>query len=55
MAKEKRSPLTWIMRALIVVIFIVAMAVAANRLTEWNQLQKEKEALEEQKEALTEE
>ena len=38
----------WVIRGLIIVIFLVAMVITANRLMEWNQLQKEKEALEQQ-------
>ena len=48
MAKENGSFFKWVIRALIVLIFVVAMVITANRLMEWNQLQKEKEALEQQ-------
>jgi type II secretory pathway component PulL len=42
------SFMRWVIRGLIIVIFLVAMVITANRLMEWNQLQKEKEALEQQ-------
>ena len=50
--RKRRSPLQWIITALVILIFCVAVVVTMNRLIEWNQLQKEKEALEQEKEEL---
>lgn len=55
MQNKQSSPFKWVIRALIVVIFVIAMVITANRLMEWNQLQKEKEALEQQKNEMGEE
>ena len=51
MAKNKKtnpgaSPLTWVIRILIVVIFLVAVAIAINRIAEAAQNDREKEKLE---------
>ena len=49
---KKGSPTRWIITALVIVIFCVAVVITVNRLIEWNRLQKEKEALEQEKEEL---
>ena len=49
---KKSSPTRWLITALVVVIFCVAVVITVNRLIEWNHLQKEKEALEQEKEEL---
>jgi nitrogen fixation protein FixH len=49
---KKRSPTGWLITALVVVIFCVAVVITVNRLIEWNRLQKEKEALQQEKETL---
>ena len=49
---KRRSPTRWIITALVVVIFCVAVVITVNRLIEWNRLQKEQEALEQEKEEL---
>ena len=50
--QRKASPMQWIITALVILIFCVAAVITVNRLIEWNQLQKEKEALEQEKEDL---
>ena len=47
--KKKITPMQWIIRALIVVIFAVALVIGVVRLMELNRLQKEKEELEKEK------
>ena len=44
--KKEKQPLQWVICILIVVIFCAALLIFANRLMEWNQLQREKEELE---------
>jgi hypothetical protein len=34
--KEKRSPLQWVIRSLVLLIFVVALLTATVRLLEWN-------------------
>ena len=46
---REKKPLQWIIAALVLVIFCVALIITVERLMEWNQLQREKEALEKEK------
>lgn len=50
--KKRKKPLQWIITALVILIFCVALIITVVRLMEWNQLQREKEALEQEKEDL---
>ena len=43
MKKKKGFRVEWIIYALIILIFLVALVIAINRLMEWNSLQKEME------------
>ena len=52
MSKNKVTPLQWIIRILIVVLFCTALVVGFGRLLEWNELEQQKEELEKQKEAI---
>ncbi|MBE6630814.1 MAG: hypothetical protein E7624_08220 [Ruminococcaceae bacterium] len=52
MSKRKLTPMQWIIRVLIVLLFCVAVFVAFGRLIEWNEEQKKIEELEKQKEEL---
>ena len=47
--KKRKKPLQWVITALVVLIFCVALVITVERLMEWNQLQREKEALEQEK------
>lgn len=49
MSKKKTTPLQWIIRILIVLLFCVALIVGFTRLLEWNELERQKEELEKQK------
>ena len=56
MGREKRKKggaLQWIITALVILVFCVALVITVERLMEWNQLQREKEALEQEKAELT--
>ena len=57
MAKKKTegktTPAQWVIRILILVIFVVALVIGANRLMEWNQLRHRADELQEQKDDLT--
>jgi len=48
-----RSKTVWLIRALILIIVAVALAIGAKQLIEWNQLRKRADELQEQKDALT--
>ena len=52
MSKKKITPLQWIIRILIVLLFCVALVVGFGRLLEWNDLERQKEELEKQKEEI---
>ena len=39
----------WMIRILILIIFIAALAIGANRLMEWNDLRRQADALEQEK------
>ncbi len=52
MSKKRITPLQWIIRILIVVLFCTALVVGFGRLLEWNELERQKEELEKQKEEL---
>ena len=52
MSKRNLTPMQWIIRILIVLLFCVALFVAFGRLIEWNEDQKKIEELEKQKEEL---
>ena len=47
MQKEKKTPMGWIIRILVVLLFVVALVISANRLMEWNKARAELEALRE--------
>ena len=49
MSKKKITPLQWIIRILIVLLFCTALAVGFGRLLEWNDLTRQKEELEKRK------
>ena len=49
MSKKKISPLEWMLRLLILLLVCVAVFVGFQRLSKWNELQKQKEDLEKQK------
>ena len=49
MSKKRVTPLQWIIRILIVVLFCAALVVGFGRLLEWNELERQKEELEKQK------
>jgi hypothetical protein len=57
MAKRKRAggttPLQWVIGILILVIFIAAVVIGADRLMEWNQLRKQAEELEQRESELS--
>ncbi len=53
-AEGRTTPTQWVIRILILVIFVVALIIGANRLMEWNQLRGREEELQEEKDALTE-
>ena len=55
MRQKGNSPATKIIYALILVIFVVALAIGAVKLMEWNQQQRKIKDLERQKEELTQE
>ncbi len=54
MSKKRITPMQWIIRILIVLLFCVALFVGFARLMEWNELQAQKEALEKEKAELEE-
>ena len=47
MQKQKKTPMGWIIRILVVLVFVVALVISANRLMEWNKARAELEALRE--------
>ena len=49
MSKKKITPLQWIIRILIVLLFCTALVVGFGRLLEWNDLTRQKEELEKRK------
>ena len=49
MSKKKISPLEWMLHLLILLLVCVAVFVGFQRLSKWNELQKQKEDLEKQK------
>lgn len=49
MSKKRITPLQWIIRILIVLLFCTALVVGFGRLLEWNDLTRQKEELEKQK------
>ncbi len=49
MSKKKISFLEWMLRLLILLLVCVAVFVGFQRLSRWNELQKQKEELEKQK------
>lgn len=53
-SEGRTTPTQWLIRILILVIFVVALIIGANRLMEWNQLRGLEEELQEEKDALTE-
>ena len=58
MSKKKTEggtkPTQWVIRILILLIFIVAIVIGANRLMEWNRLRQRGEELQEQKDSYEE-
>ena len=52
MSKNKITPVQWVIRILIVLLFCVALAIGFVRLLEWNELEQQKEELEKQKQEL---
>lgn len=52
-SEGRTTPAQWVIRILILVIFIVALAIGARRLMEWNELHRQEEELEQRKEELT--
>ena len=52
MSKEKVSPMRWVIRILIILLFCIALIVGFMRLMEYNELREQKKELEEQKEKL---
>ena len=52
MSKRKVTPMQWIIRILIIVLFCVALVIGFGRLLEWNELERQKEELEKQKQAI---
>ena len=52
MSKKRITPMQWIIRILIVLLFCTALVVGFGRLLEWNELEKQKEELEKQKDAI---
>ncbi len=54
-SKGSISPLTVIIRVLIVIIFCLALFIASNRIIEWNEQQREAARLEEERDRLEEE
>ena len=53
MQQKGNSPMTKIICALIVVIFVVALVIGAVKMMEWNQQQRKIKDLEQQKDELT--
>ena len=49
MSKKKITPLEWMIRFLIILLFCVALFVGFQRLDEWHELKKQKEELEKEK------
>lgn len=54
-SEGRTTPTQWVIRILILVIFVVALVIGANRLMEWNQLRQREEELRQDKDELTEE
>ena len=52
-SEGRTTPAQWVIRILILVIFIVALVIGARRLMEWNELHRQEEELEQRKEELT--
>ena len=52
MSKNRVTPLQWIIRILIVLLFCAALVIGFGRLLEWNELTRQKEELEKQKEQI---
>ena len=51
-SEGRTTPAQWVIRILILVIFVVALIIGANRLMEWNQLRQREEELQENKDEL---
>ena len=49
----RTTPAQWVIRILILIIFVVALVIGVNRLMEWNQLRQREEELQQEKDALT--
>ena len=47
----RTTPMQWAIRILILVIFVAALAIGANRLMEWNRLRQQAEELQQEKES----
>ena len=52
MSKKRITPMQWIIRILIVLLFCAALVIGFGRLLEWNELTRQKEELEKQKEQI---
>ena len=52
MSKKKTTPLQWVIRILIVLLFCTALLVGFRRLLERNELERQKQELEDKKEQI---
>ncbi len=52
-SEGRTTPAQWVIRILILVIFLVALAIGTGRLMEWNQLRQREEELQQEKDGLT--
>lgn len=53
-SEGRTTPAQWMIRILVLVIFVVALIIGVNRLMEWNHLRQREEELQQSKDALTE-
>jgi hypothetical protein len=57
MAKKRHegrtTPAQWVIRILILTIFVLALVIGTGRLMEWNQLRQREEELQQEKDDLT--
>ena len=49
----RTTPAQWVIRILILIIFILALVIGTGRLMEWNQLRQREEELQQEKDDLT--
>ena len=47
----RTTPMQWMIRILVLLIFVAALVIGANRLMEWNRLRRQAEELQQEKES----